>query len=428
MVRTYALFIFLSALFVSIQAQENVANIPNLGQVQYSILKSFEGQDIMAFRGIKYANAKRFAPSELFHTWTGIYNATIDGSICPQPTRYLHYPEMDEDCLFLNIYTRDLLHKKPVLVHIHGGGNFRGMSHSSEIGPQYILDKDIVLVTINYRLGAFGFLSTQTAEAPGNNGYKDQAVALKWVRRFIEGFGGDPQSITLSGRSAGGMAVTLHLLSPMSRGLFQKAIVMSGATTHHYHVDNVQWTQELAHGLGCPKYDPKLLVDCLKTKPWKAIIDLCSTWEVYGLSNMKWNYEIEKDFGQEVFLTGNPTELFKQGEFKRVPIMTGLSRDEFKYSVLRKYHLLFVLLTLQMLLYIISKRNLSHNDVYIHLFQDKCSLQLPSPYIISLDNLFTLLMILPLLSFGDKPLGSLLQINLIKFNYTFRLAIHEWFN
>ncbi|KAL5280263.1 hypothetical protein ACFFRR_004311 [Megaselia abdita] len=329
-------FSFLFVIFsIGLFSCEDVTITTKLGQIKGSILKSFQNSDILAFRGIKYATAKRFEEAVPVKSWNNIYDATVDGHICPQPkTKVMDYPPMSEDCLVVNVYTKDVTGNYSVIVHIHGGGNYLGNSHSSEIGPQYILDKDIVLVTMNYRLGPLGFLSTGSRESPGNNGYKDQVFALRWVNEHIKEFGGDPSSITLSGQSAGSMAVTLHMVSPMSKGLFHKAIAMSASTTHHYFVDNKKWTKDLAHYLRCPMYEGVSVVKCLREKTWEEIIDACATWEPYSLINMKWNYEIEEDFGQERFLLDNPTKLFATGNYTHVPFMTGLTKDEFQYHVL----------------------------------------------------------------------------------------------
>lgn len=106
----------------------------------------------------------------------------------------------------------------PVIVFIHGGGYLFG--GGSLLGPAYFLDNDVLLVTFNYRLGALGFLSTGDEASPGNNGMKDQAMALRWVRDNIEQFGGDPDRITFMGQSAGASAVGLHLMSPLSKGTY----------------------------------------------------------------------------------------------------------------------------------------------------------------------------------------------------------------
>ncbi|TMW39795.1 hypothetical protein DOY81_015125, partial [Sarcophaga bullata] len=121
-----------------------------------------------------------------------IYDATKDGPLCPQTTQNVSY--LSEDCLRLNIYTKDLKARKPVIVYLHPGGFYAGGTISSYAGPQNFMDRDIVLVTINYRLGSLGFLATGTAEAPGNMGLKDQVIALRWIQQHIEKFGGDPNS------------------------------------------------------------------------------------------------------------------------------------------------------------------------------------------------------------------------------------------
>lgn len=139
--------------------------------------------------------------------------------MCPQWTR--NGSAMSEDCLRLNIYSRALqpIARKPVLVYIHPGGFYSVSGQSYNFaGPQNLMDRNIVLVTMNYRLGSLGFLSTGTIDAPGNNGLKDQVIALRWIRSHIVNFGGDPNSVTIMGYSAGGMSVSLHMVSPMSRG------------------------------------------------------------------------------------------------------------------------------------------------------------------------------------------------------------------
>lgn len=147
-----------------------------------------------------------------------------------------------------------------------GGAFFWGSGVSEIYGPQYLMERDVVLVTINYRLGALGLLSTGTKDAPGNAGMKDQVVALKWVQRNIRKFGGDPNSVTISGESAGSISVTLHMLSPMSKGLFHKAIALSGAVTSvmvepKNLISNVN---SLANTTNCSNSNTTELVKCLQ--------------------------------------------------------------------------------------------------------------------------------------------------------------------
>lgn len=151
-------------------------------------------------------------------TWNGTFDAVHDSPKCPQPV--ISAAEISEDCLRLNIYSKNvsLAANQPVILFIHSGGFYQSSGRSDEFGPQYLIRRDIVLVTINYRLAALGFLSTGTKEAPGNNGLKDQVVALRWIKNHIQSFGGDPHSITIMGHGAGAMSVTLHMVSPMSKG------------------------------------------------------------------------------------------------------------------------------------------------------------------------------------------------------------------
>ncbi|KAJ9588465.1 hypothetical protein L9F63_018198, partial [Diploptera punctata] len=165
--------------------------------------------------------------------WQGIRDALEEGSDCPQ-LDVLQNNEYkgNEDSLFLNIYTLQLPDnenelKKAVMLWIHGGGFGFGSGSRDLHGADYLVEQDIVLVTINYRLGAFGFLSLPEAGVPGNNGLKDQVMALRWVRQNISKFGGDPNNVTISGTSAGAGCVIYHMLSPMSKGLFHRAIAQT---------------------------------------------------------------------------------------------------------------------------------------------------------------------------------------------------------
>lgn len=161
-----------------------------LGKIRGTILPSQAGRNFYAFRGIPYAKPPvenlRFKPPEPIEQWFDILDATFDGPKCPQPG--LFSDDVSEDCLQLNIYTRELPSeaqpnpKKPVIVFIHPGG-FYSLSGQSKnfAGPQYFMDRNLVLVTFNYRLGTLGFLATGTAQAPGNMGLKDQVQLLRWV-------------------------------------------------------------------------------------------------------------------------------------------------------------------------------------------------------------------------------------------------------
>ncbi|XP_075972287.1 esterase B1-like [Anticarsia gemmatalis] len=194
-----------------------------------------EGQ-YHSFKGIPYAQPPegelRFKAPIAASAWDGVRNAKEHGSVCPQKDILTNvFIPGDEDCLFLNVYSPNVTSDAclPVLFFIHGGGFKSGSGNVDSFGPDFFMRKYIVLVTINYRLDALGFLSLGTEEVPGNAGLKDQVLALKWVQQNIKYFGGDPTKVTIMGQSAGGASVGFHLASPMSTGLFHRAIALSGS-------------------------------------------------------------------------------------------------------------------------------------------------------------------------------------------------------
>ena len=127
----------------------------------------------------------------------------------------------DEDCLNLNVYTPKVDKKKrAVMVYIHGGAFITGGGSSTTFGPTFLLENDVVVVTMNYRLGALGFMATADKAISGNMGIKDQAMALKWVQNNIANFGGDPSKVTIFGDDAGGASVSIHMMSEESNGNF----------------------------------------------------------------------------------------------------------------------------------------------------------------------------------------------------------------
>lgn len=190
----------------------------------------------MLFRGIPFAappvEQLRWKPPQPVVRWTGVRDATEPAAACLQNdfgwnrTAFL---AGKEDCLTLDVRTPSLSGRRPVLVWIHGGGNYAGSPDDITLSS---VGKDVVLVAIRYRLGIFGFLSHRglTAEsgASGNYGLMDQIAALQWVQRNIERFGGDPDNVTIAGESAGAQDVGLLLAAPAANRLFHKAIMQSG--------------------------------------------------------------------------------------------------------------------------------------------------------------------------------------------------------
>ncbi|XP_050678960.1 juvenile hormone esterase-like [Leptidea sinapis] len=158
----------------------------------------------------------------------GVYVAVDDSRVCPQVNKDNLTVFGTLDCLNLNVYVPRTSHKKAVLVWIYGGSFQRGSALKKYYGPRYLVRHDIILVTFNYRLGPYGFFCLDTKEIPGNQGMKDQVLALRWIRDNIEAFGGDKERITAAGCSFGAGSIELHLFSNQER-LFNQAIIESGS-------------------------------------------------------------------------------------------------------------------------------------------------------------------------------------------------------
>ncbi len=204
---------------------------------------SSDGQ-VRAFLGIPYAappvGPLRWKPPQPAANWPGIRSATSFGLHCMQPKLYddmiFRDPGQSEDCLTLNVWTpaQDTAAHLPVMVWIYGGGFTTGGTSEPRQDGEHLARKGVVVVSMNYRLGVFGFfslpsLASESAKhAAGNYGLMDQTYALEWVRRNIAAFGGDPGQVTIFGESAGSMSVSAQMASPLSQGLFARAIGESG--------------------------------------------------------------------------------------------------------------------------------------------------------------------------------------------------------
>ncbi|KAK9501079.1 hypothetical protein O3M35_002193 [Rhynocoris fuscipes] len=180
-----------------------------------------------------------------------------------------------EDCLFLNIYTHQTNGSAPVMLWIHGGAWNFGSGNEEYYGPGALMDEDIVLVTINYRLGPLGFGSLENSEMAGNYGLKDQAEAIKWVSRNIQKFGGDPKMITLFGQSVGAASVMYHLKGKLA-GLIRGGIAQSGSTLSPWAIGPPgavrRMTTRLAENAGCKRKTDKEIVECLRNLPTEDVV------------------------------------------------------------------------------------------------------------------------------------------------------------
>ena len=253
-------------------------------------------------------------------------------NLCIQPTRYEWLFKIfrqnftySEDCLYLDVYTPNVSLSLPVLFYIHGGAYETG---SSFIHPGDILAlQGVVVVVIQYRLGPFGFLTTGDSAAPGNFGMLDQVEALKWVKDNIENFGGNPNKVTIFGVSAGGTSVSLHLMSPLSKGLFHQAILESG-------VDLSPWatlpisvavgvTKELGQKLNCPTSNNAEMIACIHKKEAADIQKASEPKNSLFVDSLMCAPVVDKHF-----LPDTPRNLRKNGDYKKVKLMIGFTSNE----------------------------------------------------------------------------------------------------
>ncbi|XP_026732282.1 esterase E4-like [Trichoplusia ni] len=313
------------------------------GKIKGKVIKIFDDFEYSSYKGIPYAKPPlgelRFAAPQPPDSWEGIRDGTKDCNICAQFDKETKSIVGDEDCLYLNVYTPKLPSDKnellPVMVFLHGGGFLFGHgTDDSAHGPDFLVKRKIVVVSLNYRLGILGFLSLDRKEATGNMGLRDQVQALKWVQQNIKEFGGDPNSVTIFGISAGGASVEYLLLSPMAKGLFHKALAQSGSSLLHwaYNADVKKLASKIPFLNGKVVVDDDDLLKYLKGLSTNELI----TASMLALATDEWRGGIhfgfvptvEKPGDWEPFLSKPPYELLSKGEFNKVPYMSGFCSRE----------------------------------------------------------------------------------------------------
>ncbi|XP_060805710.1 esterase E4-like [Amyelois transitella] len=281
------------------------------------------GAGINQYFGIPYAISERFQPPREPRRWEGMFNAMNSISACAQARGALILT--NEDCLELDVYTPQNSKpgdKLPVFVFFHGGSFFSGTK--TLYNPEFLVTKNIVAVTVNYRLGVLGFLCLNGV---ANLGLKDQAAALRWVRKNIAAFGGDPDHVTIAGQSAGSAATSMHLLSEHSAGLFHKAILMSGnaLAPWTFNVDPLRAALVDANKIAKAETEE----DVYKIFASSPIRELLTTTRDVSTNLRSFKYAPCVDSNtNDPFFRDTPYEIIKSGNFNKVPVLVGTTDQE----------------------------------------------------------------------------------------------------
>ncbi len=297
------------------------------------------------FLGIPFAappvGALRWRPPAPAVPWVGTLDATTYSSACAQLPSLTGTPSENEDCLYLNVWTPEPASAEPlpVMVWIHGGSNVAGSTGDGVPFPGYdgvrlytghVLagERNVVVVTVNYRLGVFGFYGHSDLEAEdggfpyaGNQGLLDQRQAMQWVQSNIAAFGGDPENVTIFGESAGSFDVCAHVVSPMSAGLFHRAISQSGGCSVGVRTAAVAATaaDTVSATLGCDVAPDELA--CLRAASVTDVLDAAGSVPEGA----------EADLGISIdggFLPDHPRTLLDTEQFSKVPYILGANLDE----------------------------------------------------------------------------------------------------
>ncbi|MEO9188873.1 MAG: carboxylesterase family protein [Acetobacteraceae bacterium] len=327
-----------------------------LGRQNGPVVRTNEGSvrghvvdGVARFLGIPYAAPPvgnlRWQPPQPVTPWRGTLDATEFGNVCAQTTTlgaFAGPASVDEDCLYLNVFTvqgnsnnsnRHRNKRRPVLVWIHGGGNVDGVSNDydgSKLATGGPLGTDTVVVTINYRLGLFGYLAHPALMAESqlntNYGILDIQAVLRWVQRNIDSFGGDPNNVALGGQSAGAADTGANMISPLAEGLFHRAILQSSPTSTFPPLSvGLARGNAFAAAAGCSGTGSNAAA-CLRALSSAQVLQ----WQ--GTANANGPY-VTGPMVDGTIIPLTPEQAWSTGRFNRVPVMGGNVRDEANFGI-----------------------------------------------------------------------------------------------
>ncbi|XP_022908377.2 juvenile hormone esterase-like [Onthophagus taurus] len=312
------------------------------GLIRGKLSRNYKNGTFYSFFGIPYAKPPlgklRFKNPEPPERWIGTLNATTEKDGCISKNIFTRKLEGSEDCLHLNVYTPNLNNSqssslKPVIVFVHGHGLVAGNAKTELHGPDFFLTEDIVLVTVCYRYGAFGFsyLEDQSLGVNGNQGIKDVVMSLKWVQQNIRNFCGDPNNVTLFGAS-GGAGIAHHImLSSLCNGMIHKLILHGGCSLSLWATSRKDSLTKLGEELKFVGENEKRLLEFLQTKSAISIYE--GQKKVLANSIISPNVQkhffpiIENQLNNSV-LTEDPKLIISKGNYTKVPILMGHTSDE----------------------------------------------------------------------------------------------------
>lgn len=337
--KIFAVFVILILFSKLIDAQ--------IVETQFGIIKGSVNGNVYQFLGIPFAkppvDSLRWKAPRNPETWSEILNTTEFAPVCPQKkfaqgdTTYTI--EGNEDCLYLNIWTPDIGNFDfPVMVFIHGGGNQQGGASQSESGTQMYSGKNmaergqVVVVTIQYRLGPLGFLVHPGLDAENANGKSgnyavlDQILALKWIQNNIVLFGGSPNKVMIFGESAGGVNVGNLLTTPLANGLFQRACIQSASPVINYYNDSknkgIAYVDSfISSGTAIEK------IAYMRKLPADSLMHFAVSPLKEGVVQMNWQPVVDN-----VIFKDFPKQVFQSGNFNKVPLIIGSNADEVSLS------------------------------------------------------------------------------------------------
>jgi len=322
------------------QSSKNLNTVVELpsGTIQGKLRQSRKGVDFAIFEGVPYAEKPdRWMPPTPKAKWDGVLDCTTPGPICLQKDYITLGFKGSEDCLSLNIYTTETMKNEskeglPIIVFLHGGGMV--FDAGKYYWGDFLVDHEVILITINYRLDLLGFFSLDSPKISGNQGLRDVQLALRWIKENAPYIGGDPERVVISGQSGGSWATSMVYTSPLSESLISGAILESGAALGDLgfpaaaREEARKRSEILAKEVNCfsdgEEWSPESIESCLMTKTAEEIIE--AGWNTQISYATNGNIDTFSEHG--AVLPMLPEDLLSEGLFQKVPLMIGTCSQE----------------------------------------------------------------------------------------------------